>query len=90
MGAIVGGPIAGWIADHLGRKATLMLVGIPYLTGYMMIVYAHMINNVIAFKVVLLVGRFLTGVGLGWSCLAAPVSSIQPIIITYATHNIYL
>ena len=74
IGAIVGGPIAGWIADHFGRKAALMLVGIPYLSGYLMIVYAHMLNSATAFKVVLQLGRFLTGIGLGWSCLAGPVS----------------
>ena len=74
IGAIVGGPIAGWIADHFGRKVALMLVGIPYLSGYLMIVYAHMLNSATAFKVVLLLGRFLTGIGLGWSCLAGPVS----------------
>ena len=74
VGAIFGGPIAGWIADHFGRKAAIMLVGIPYLSGYLMIVYAHMLNSAIAFKVVLLLGRFLTGVGLGWSCVTGPVS----------------
>lgn len=69
-----GGPIAGFIADHAGRKTALMLVGIPYLVGYLMMVYAHFITNAIGFKVVLLIGRFITGVGLGWSCLATPVS----------------
>ena len=74
VGAIFGGPIAGWIADHLGRKAALMLVGILYLSGYLMIVYSHMLNSATAFKTILLLGRFLTGVGLGWSCLTGPVS----------------
>ena len=85
VGAIFGGPIAGWIADHLGRKAALMLVGIPYLCGYLMIVYSHMSSNAVVFKIILMLGRFLTGVGLGWSCLAGPVSctkdatQIQPL-----------
>ena len=74
VGAIFGGPIAGWTVDHFGRKAAIMLVGIPYLSGYLMIVYAHMLNSAIAFKVVLLLGQFLSGVGLGWSCLTGPVS----------------
>ena len=79
MAPIVGGPIAGWIADYFGRKAPLMLVKLgspycPYLSGYLMIVYAHMLNSATAFKVVLLLGRFLIGVGVGWSCLAGPVS----------------
>ena len=77
IGALLGGPIAGWIADHAGRKAALMLVGIPYLVGYLMMVYAHFINQALVFKVVLLVGRFFTGLGLGWSCLATPVSIVS-------------
>ena len=87
VGAIFGCPIAGWIADHLGRKAALMLVGVPYLTGYMLIVYAHMISNATAFKIVLLVGRFLTGVGLGWSCLAGPVSSTKSPHTLFPSHS---
>ena len=74
IGAIVGGPIAGWIAAYFGHKAALMLVGIPYLSDYLMIIYAHTLNSATAFKVVLLLGRFLTGVGVGWSCLAGLVS----------------
>ena len=74
IGALLGGPVAGWVADHAGRKAALMLVGIPYLVGFLIMAYARFITNALIFKVVLLVGRFFTGVGLGWSCLATPVS----------------
>ena len=74
IGALLSGPIAGWIADLAGRKAALMLVGIPYLVGYLMMVYARFIPSALIFKVVLFTGRFFTGVGLGWSCLATPVS----------------
>lgn len=74
VGAIFGGPIAGWIADSYGRKVALLLVVLPYFVGYLMISYAHFIYNPVAFKTVLFLGRFLTGVGLGWSCLASPVS----------------
>lgn len=74
VGAIFGGPIAGWIADAYGRKMALLLVLIPYFGGYLMIAYAHFISNPVGFKSVLLFGRFFTGVGLGWSCLASPVS----------------
>ena len=74
IGAIFGGPVAGWIADVLGRKMALMLVAIPYLSGYLMITYAHLSYNPIGFRAVLLIGRFFTGIGMGWSCLATPVS----------------
>lgn len=74
VGALLGGPIAGWIADHWGRKPALLLAGIPYLVGYLMIALAHLIGDAVAFKTVLLIGRLLSGVGLGWSCMAVPVS----------------
>ena len=74
IGALLGAPLAGWIADHAGRKAALMLVGLPYLFGYLMMVCATIIPHPVAFKTVTLVGRLITGVGLGWSCLATPVS----------------
>ena len=51
-----------------------MLVGVPYLVGYLMMTLAHLIGDAAAFKAVLLAGRLLTGVGLGWSCMAGPVS----------------
>ena len=69
-----GAPIAGVIADRWGRKVALLFAGVPYLVGYLMIALAHLIGNIPAFKAVLLTGRLLTGVGLGWSCLAVPVS----------------
>ena len=73
VGAILGGPVAGWFADYLGRKIALLLVAIPYLCGYLMITYAHLICDPTGFKTVLFLGRFFTGFGLGWSCLASPV-----------------
>ncbi len=74
IGAMIGGPIAGWISDRMGRKPALMLVSIPYLTGYLMITYARFASDAVLFKVVLLIGRFLSGVGIGWASLAAIVS----------------
>ena len=73
-GAVFGGPLAGWIADSCGRKAALLLVSLPYLSGYLMITYARFCVSPYGFKVVLLLGRFLTGLGVGWSSLATPVS----------------
>lgn len=76
LGAIFGGPIAGWIADAVGRKMALLLVILPYLTGYMMIIYAHYSYTLSGFRAVLLLGRFFTGIGMGWSCLATPVRCV--------------
>ena len=62
----------------MGRKPALMLVSIPYLIGYMMIAYAHLATDAVVFKVILLIGRFFSGVGLGWASLAVVV---RPTII---------
>jgi len=75
VGALFGRPITGWIADHWGRKMALLFTGVPYLVGYLMIALAHLIGDVTAFKAVLLTGRLLTGVGIGCSYQAVPVSS---------------
>ena len=67
MGGIFGGPIGGWIADKFGRKAGLVHNAIPYLSGYFLILSVSVVSNDIVFKVLLIMGRFLTGVGFGWS-----------------------
>ena len=55
----------------------MMLCGIPYLIGYMMLSYAHYAPTAIAFKVLLFTGRFITGVGVGWASAVVPVSYIK-------------
>ena len=62
------------MTNSYGRKASLLMVALPYLIGYLVIVYSQFITNAAAFVATLFVGRFITGVGLGWSCLAVPVS----------------
>ena len=74
IGAVFGGLPAGWVADKWGRKAALMLVGLPYLVGYLMVAYARFAVTRAGFISVLLVGRFLTGVGFGWATSAVSVS----------------
>ena len=54
-----------------------MLVGLPYLVGYLMVAYARFAVTRAGFISVLLLGRLLTGVGLGWSTLAVSVSLIR-------------
>ena len=69
-----GGPIGGFIADHWGRKMSLMLGGVPYLIGYLMLSYAHYLPTAVGFKCLILIGRFITGVGMGWSYNVCSVS----------------
>lgn len=73
VGGVFGGPIAGWVADKWGRKISLVLCGLPYVLGYFLIVLASATATPIAFKALLLAGRFITGIGMGWTFLTAPV-----------------
>ena len=82
-----GGPIAGWVADKWGRKISLVLCGLPYLLGYFLIVLASVAATPIAFKALLLAGRFITGIGMGWLFLAAPVSLLYKYLTTYLCYT---
>jgi MFS family permease len=73
IGGIFGGPIGGILSDSLGRKMSLVLNSIPLGGGYFMLLYTYLISDGVMFKVLLFMGRFLTGIGIGWSCLTAPV-----------------
>ena len=77
MGALFGGPVGGFLMDYTGRKPSLLLVSLPHFFGYLMMVYAHLINHPVMFKVVLMFGRFLTGVGIGWTSSVMPVSTAR-------------
>ncbi len=77
MGGLFGGLIAGWLADKLGRKTTIILTSVPYLSGYFIILCAVLAEHGIIFKVVLMVGRFLTGVGMGRTFAIMGVSYIH-------------
>ena len=69
--------MGGVLTDYLGRKPSLVLVVLPHCFGYLSMAYAHMSNHPIVFKMVLMLGRFSTGVGLGWTALVSPVSMHQ-------------
>ena len=60
--------------DYMGRKPSLLVVSLPHFFGYFIMVCAHLINHPVLFKVVLMFGRFLTGVGIGWTSSVMPVS----------------
>ena len=67
---------ASWwlFADRFGRKVSMLFSGLPYLAGYMMISYAHFSASATAFKALLLIGRFVTGIGMGWASAVVSVS----------------
>lgn len=51
-----------------------MLSGVPYLIGYLLISYAHYATTASTFKALLQIGRFISGVGMGWASTATAVS----------------
>ena len=73
------GSLIGWpVSNLLGRKPSLMLSGLSALVGWLMIALAHMVpSSVQGFYGVLLSGRIVTGVYLGWSLVGVSVSSLK-------------
>lgn len=66
IGAIFGGPCAGFLVEAVGRKLTLMTCTLPMGAGWFLI-------TVGVDFVVLYVGRILCGFAMGMAALAAPL-----------------
>ena len=72
-GTVVGSLIGGWPADHFGRKATLLWIGVLYLVGA---IGSGLATNVETF----IAARVIGGLGIGISTVVAPmyISEIAP------------
>jgi MFS transporter, SP family, arabinose:H+ symporter len=72
-GTVVGSLLGGWPADHFGRKATLLWIGILYFVGA---VGSASAPNVVTF----IAARVIGGLGIGISTVVAPmyISEIAP------------
>jgi sugar porter (SP) family MFS transporter len=72
-GTVLGSLLGGWPTDRFGRKKTLLFVGLLYLLSAVGCGFA---NGVAMF----VVARFLGGIGIGISTVAAPlyISEIAP------------
>ena len=79
--------MAGWMADHWGRKNALLSVGIPYALGYLLITLAQLVEDSDSFKALILVGRLVTGLGMGWSCGVSPV---RPISMSHCERKVHV
>lgn len=64
---MVGGLLAGFLADFAGRKLGLMLCAVPYSAGWALVAYGENIAMLYA-------SRVLVGLGVGMSSLMVPVS----------------
>ena len=79
LGAIFGGLFAYPAAEILGRHPSLIIGGIPTISGWLMITYAWLFDtNHQGFLALLLLGRFFTGFAAGWSIFCVSVSSLVP------------
>jgi len=74
IGALIGSLIGGLMADQTGRKSSLVATGIPNFFGWMVIILSFYSKSSQEFKVLILTGRFLTGIASGWISAAVPVS----------------
>lgn len=66
LGAAAGGVLGGWLVDRVGRKLSLLLCAVPFVTGFAIITAARDVW-------MLLGGRLLTGLACGVASLVAPV-----------------
>ncbi|XP_077691746.1 solute carrier family 2, facilitated glucose transporter member 8 isoform X3 [Eretmochelys imbricata] len=66
LGAAAGGILGGCMVDKLGRKLSLMLCSIPYVSGFTIIISAQNVW-------MLYIGRILTGLASGITSLVVPV-----------------
>ncbi|XP_040387424.1 solute carrier family 2, facilitated glucose transporter member 8 isoform X3 [Cygnus olor] len=66
LGAAAGGILGGYLVDKVGRKLSLMLCSIPYVSGYVVIISAQNVW-------MLYFGRILTGLASGITSLVVPV-----------------
>src|SRR5580658_5604136 len=66
VGAMIGALVGGAVSDRIGRRATLVWAGIIFIVGS---VVAPLSPNV----TVLIVARFIIGLGIGFTSVTAPV-----------------
>lgn len=72
-GTVLGSFVGGWPTDQLGRKKTLIWIGILY---FISAVWSALASGVYSF----MIARFIGGLGVGISTVAAPlyISEISP------------
>ena len=90
LGAILGGGMAGWTSEGLGRKPTIVLACVPNIVGWLLLASANCLHSTGAvFKTIIFTGRFFTGVAMGWSMLISPVSTILHQFMFNTVHYLF-
>jgi MFS family permease len=67
IGAAIGCLITGVIANSIGRKKTLILNSVPFIIGWILIIFAK-------HSLMLIIGRGFIGLASGMICVVGPVS----------------
>ena len=72
-GTVLGSLIGGWPTDALGRKRTLLFIGVLYVLSAVGCAFAHSVS-------IFVLARFIGGLGIGISTVASPlyISEIAP------------
>ena len=73
VGATIIAPFGGYLVDYFGRKLSIILCSVPYTIGWLLIILTVETDNS-AFKPLLFTGRFILGVGVGWTTTSVGVS----------------
>ena len=73
LGCMLGALLAGSVADRIGRRSTLLAAGTVFLVGALVSAFTPS-------EAILLAGRFIVGVGIGFSSVVAPlyISEVAP------------
>lgn len=84
IGCIAGAAVSGWFADRIGRRWTLFLAGLIFIAGAVVSAFAPG-------ETVLLAGRFVVGIGIGFSSVIAPlyISEVAPSDVRGALVSLY-
>ena len=73
IGCMAGAVVAGGAADRIGRRSTLLAAGIIFFVG-------AIVSALAPNEAMLLAGRFIVGIGIGFSSVVAPlyISEVAP------------
>jgi MFS transporter, SP family, galactose:H+ symporter len=84
VGCMAGSVVAGSVADRIGRRSTLLGAGIVFFVG-------ALVSALAPNEGALLCGRFIVGVGIGFSSVVAPlyISEVAPASTRGALVSLY-
>lgn len=68
--SLVGSAVAGRTSDWIGRRYTIVLAGVIFFAGAILMGFSSNFS-------VLMVGRFVAGIGVGYALMIAPVYSAE-------------